>query len=390
MISSTECDRRVRIGTPLLAALTLLLIGCSPEASSDNPIQPPLAVAAGLALSDTAAAPGDTIAVMVLGSRSDSGALAMVQGTLRFDPGALRYLGQPLAGNAIVLVGDTGIDHGTLRSISVRMAGLEGPIADLRFEVRHRSYTKSLQWGLELAGTSDIQLTSKAAPLPIRILPAPPGPPPRRLTAIDWAVYFGWDTLELSVKPLSAGDGTVYGDITLNGHIDGLDVLAVANMSVGNRQLLTDATKDYVIAGNVFPANLPGLGESIDPVPPGQESDGSFIINGGDVLTIANENVGNNRPIAGELIPGKQPGPINRAVITGDLTADRTLFRDTVYELQGSVSVLGGVHLTIEPGTRIEETPFRAALSPSSAGAESSLPALDSNQSCSPSMAEMS
>ena len=78
-----------------------------------------------------------------------------------------------------------------------------------------------------------------------------------------------------------------------------------------------------------------------------------FTINGGDVLTIANENVGNNRPIAGELIPGKQPGPINRAVITG-LTADRTLFRDTVYELQGSVSVLGGVHLTIEPGTRIE------------------------------------
>ena len=116
---------------------------------------------------------------------------------------------------------------------------------------------------------------------------------------------------------------------------------------------LTDATKDYVIAGNVFPTNLPGLGEPNDPIPPGQESDGSFIINGGDVLTIANEAVGNDRPVAGEPIPGRTPRPFH-AVVTGDITADRTFFRDTVYELQGSVSVLGSVHLTIEPGARIE------------------------------------
>jgi hypothetical protein len=42
------------------------------------------------------------------------------------------------------------------------------------------------------------------------------------------------------------------------------------------------------------------------------------------------------------------------AVISGDITASRTLFADTVYTLQGFVKVTNNAVLTIQPGTRIE------------------------------------
>jgi hypothetical protein len=42
------------------------------------------------------------------------------------------------------------------------------------------------------------------------------------------------------------------------------------------------------------------------------------------------------------------------ATLSGDITADRTLFADTVYTLQGYVKVTDGATLTIEAGTRIE------------------------------------
>ena len=42
------------------------------------------------------------------------------------------------------------------------------------------------------------------------------------------------------------------------------------------------------------------------------------------------------------------------AVITADITANRTLYADTVYTLRGFIHVTNGATLTIEPGTRIE------------------------------------
>jgi hypothetical protein len=43
-----------------------------------------------------------------------------------------------------------------------------------------------------------------------------------------------------------------------------------------------------------------------------------------------------------------------RASITTDITADRTLFADTVYTLSGFIKVANGATLTVQPGTRIE------------------------------------
>ncbi len=42
------------------------------------------------------------------------------------------------------------------------------------------------------------------------------------------------------------------------------------------------------------------------------------------------------------------------ATLTGIITADRTLFADTLYTLQGFVKVAGGATLTIQPGTAIQ------------------------------------
>jgi hypothetical protein len=42
------------------------------------------------------------------------------------------------------------------------------------------------------------------------------------------------------------------------------------------------------------------------------------------------------------------------AVVTGPITASRTLFADTVYTLSGYVKVQNGATLTVQPGTRIE------------------------------------
>jgi hypothetical protein len=45
------------------------------------------------------------------------------------------------------------------------------------------------------------------------------------------------------------------------------------------------------------------------------------------------------------------------ATITGDITANRTLYKDTVYTLSGYVKVTNGAVLTIEPGTKIVGDP---------------------------------
>jgi hypothetical protein len=148
-----------------------------------------------------------------------------------------------------------------------------------------------------------------------------------------------------------------YGDANLSGNLNVLDASYIANVSVGNQEIIigTDApSRDAVVAGNVFPANNPGLGEAGDANPPGREANGSRIINVFDALAIANEAVGNPRDIVGELIPGRGPLATARVNLSGYLPGDRTLFKDTIYQLDGMVRVDSGRTLTIQAGTRIE------------------------------------
>jgi hypothetical protein len=179
----------------------------------------------------------------------------------------------------------------------------------------------------------------------------------RRITPEDWIVYFG-DPDYLHARPMVAGQGRIYGDANLSQTISVGDVVSVSNVAVGNLPLLTDVNRDYAIAANVSPANLPGLGEPDDPLPPGRNADGTFTITVGDAVAIANEAVGNNQPIPGELIPGRGAPATDRLVIDDSIRNNRVFHRDTVYELRGTIIVgspnVPDVTLTIEAGTRIE------------------------------------
>jgi hypothetical protein len=157
-----------------------------------------------------------------------------------------------------------------------------------------------------------------------------------------------------------AGDGFVYGDATLNGQVTGADYVVISNVAVGNLPLLTLANRDFAIAANVTPSNLPGRGEAGDPNPPGRNGDGSFTITASDASVVANAAIGLPTGVVGQSIPGRSvPGA--RVVLSDTIAEDRVLSRDTVYELRGQVVVgnpeVADVTLTIEAGTRIEGDP---------------------------------
>ena len=53
---------------------------------------------------------------------------------------------------------------------------------------------------------------------------------------------------------------------------------------------------------------------------------------------------------------GLTGGNTGAAVISTNITTNRTLFADTVYTLQGFIQVTNGAELTIQPGTVIQVT----------------------------------
>ncbi len=344
-----------RLLAPALAAL-FLTVGC--EHGLEAPTLPGPAGSAltiTLHLSDPAAGSGARVVVRI-GARGDlPSPLLGWQGHLLYDPRRLKYLGQPLRGPAITLVNPALSDRGQLRMVSFASAPVPDLGAELDFQVLDAGYDRGLHFVFEKAATKDLTEISHAT-VPSRWDPLDAPPlllPPRRLTAADWTSWLVAQSPGLSrVAPHVAGAGLIYGDATLDGTINVLDAVNTANLAVGIFPLLTDPSKDFAIAANVAPTNLPGLGEAGDPVPPGQNGDGSYTIDVLDVVAISNGAVTPD-PVVGQPIPGRT-AISNRVVIAGDLTTDRTLFRDTVYELQGTVNVAGSVKLTIEAGTRIE------------------------------------
>lgn len=329
-----------------------LLLAAAACSDTEEPVAP-LASASRLALaiSDGASAPGATVAVTV---RLDpAGGIGAIQGWIRFDPQALRYLGQGTPTRPAVLVGDAEATAGGIKFAAVDPAGLPSRLGPFYFEVRRPEFGASLRLVPEILAST--------AGAPVRGWPASIGPSelwnpeaggtPRLLRLADWIVAFGGDTAIVAPQ-LLPGDGTVFGDVNLNGAVNVFDVLAVQNAAAGNLSILAGLTTDFVAAGNVAPANAPGIGEAADPVPPGIEADGTRNINVFDALSIANYAAGNGDLVAGQPIPGLSPTV--RVVLAGVLTADRTLARDTIYELDGTVIVPSGVTLTIEAGTRIE------------------------------------
>lgn len=380
------------LGRMLLAAGVFGAAACDRDEArlTHAPAVPALAV--GFDASDLAAAPGARIAIAIRARAAGAEPLAALQGYLRFDPSRLRYVGQVPEGATLVTVNDQAAARGEVRLLSVNVVGLEPHTAVLVFEVVGADYARGLHYTLEEAVLKDERVILRAD---VESQPALAADLVAPADARTWS----FDDWNARLVPAAKREGPMrtpgqyfenlrYGDATLNGAITGADFIYVANVAVGNFQIIvgTDApSRDAVVAANVRPANLstpplpPGqdLGEPSDPNPPGREANGNRIITGADATAIGNEVVGNNPSIAGELIPGRGPLATSRTVIVADqvisdpvvgtihvINANRTLDRSTIWELPGIVSVRGGATLTIEPGTRIEGqvAPVKSAL----------------------------
>lgn len=345
-----------RVRSLVVATAFLLLSACHEPVSTPRVPEVDARVAVALEVSDTGAPRGARIALGVRVTAPEG--LAGVQGVVRFDPARLRYVGQP-ASAWLVMVNDGDAARGELTVLSLEALGLPDRGATLVFEVLEPGYAPGLEYRLEIAATRRLGEVREASWTGVRLEPALAVPAVvRRLLLEDWYEILAPDLARAERRPQAVPGQYVlnlrYGDATLNGAINVLDAAAVANVAVGNLPLLTDATRDYVVAGNVHPANLPGLGEPGDALPPGRGATGAYELNVLDAAAVANETVGNDQPVVGELIPGRGPLPANRVIVAGNIDSSRTLFRDTIYELQDLVVVQGGATLTIEPGTRIE------------------------------------
>lgn len=333
------------------------LAGCAPDDAGPTNAASNRGAAGTVALriSSTDVAPGGL--VVVVASPGNPAHLRGFQGRIGFDPARLDYVGQPLEGKTLVIVNHRLADSGEVRFLAFEDAGLAASDVRLVFRVRASNYARQVVLRADEA-VDDRGLRTALDPrgglVVDRALVVPSGA--RRLTLLDWVEHLGLaEPARQSPFPLSAGDGYIFGDPTLNGLVTSLDAAVTANVAVGNLPLLVDPTKDYAVAANVAPFNLPGLGEANDPLPPGRNGDGSLVISVLDVASISNESLGRDQPVVGEPIPGRQLAG-NRVVVTGviDSGLTRTFRRDTIYELQGAVDVLYGATLVIEAGTRIE------------------------------------
>ncbi|MDX2192834.1 MAG: hypothetical protein NW201_05740 [Gemmatimonadales bacterium] len=344
------------------AALLVLTgaLGACAGGTAPEPAPPPAAPAGvpalGLVLDARAARPGDTVAIGLAADAPVPG----VQAWLRFDPRRLRWLGQAATPH-LVMVNAGGAGEGRLRLAAVAHGGLPSPAADLRFQVLADDWTAGLRLEPEEVVTRDflahrtvaVREATRAAFAPAE---------PLRLDAAAWLAR-----LEAPSGPARAlalpGDGQVFGDANLNGLVTVGDVVIVTNTAVGNAELLTVASRDLPVAGDVAPLNLPGLGEAGDPLPPGQELDGTRRITVADATLISAEAAGDDRAVVGEVIPGRRLGVLPRVVLqpADSIVASRVFRRDTIYEIVGTLVVTSAlapnVTLTIEAGTRLEFDP---------------------------------
>jgi hypothetical protein len=338
-----------------------VLLGCSEWRLPGEPAGV-AAVEIGLRVSSWEAGVGEPLAVAIMARSGIEEPVAGLQGWLEFDPVRLEYLGQGIDPAAFTIVNEAAAGEGRLRLASLRLQGLPQRTALLAFRVRAADYARGLRYHLEAASTPSLRhLRSRngmVIPIPDAEVPVPSAP--RHMTLQDWQGLYGGPGSRPALVPGEYRLNLRYGDATLDGAIDIIgDAFYIANVAVGNAPMIAGTAsppRDAVIAANVSPANLPGLGEPDDPQPPGQESNGSQLIDIFDAVAVANEAVGNDVPVVGEVIPGRGPRPASRVQLSGVIPSGTTrlLSRDTVYELVGTVNVEGSARLRIEAGTTLE------------------------------------
>lgn len=356
---------RIRTRFAVAACLVAGLVSCTdaPTAVTDRGHAPRLEVA--LLTSSATAPAGRRIAVAVqLGNTI--GNVGGIQGTLRFDPARLRYVGQSPIADVVTMVNPRGADAGSVRFMALSPHGVSKRVALFVFEPLTSGYMSAIEYVHEMAATSDplhrtIPVTvQRTATVDARLLV--PIDVRRALSVADWAARIapvGRRNPQVSAAPGEYSFDLRYGDVDFSGAVDLNDYLSTANAAVGNDELIigtnvpgTDV--DIVIAGNVSPDN--GNGAC------GTEANGDRIIDLNDALAIANWPINGGEPCIGERIPGRgllstlrqsigaatSPGLVINAGSVVTLTRDRT------WELEGPLHVRSGGRLVIEKGARIE------------------------------------
>ncbi len=348
---------------------TLAFAACSDNPSAPDALIPAAASSANLSLelSSLTASRGQRIA---MGIRVDAGRpVGALQGRLFFDASRLKYIGQSLDADGLVLVNDSRAGAGELRLGATDVDGFGARAATFVFEVRGDRYDAGLRFAAEELAAVNADLLS-ASVLPGARLAADLASTDvraaQRMSVTDWAVRLGdaRDNGKLRDVSLSPGEyrlNLVYGDANLSGGatpITTTDALIVAQVAVGLREAIVGSSSpsiDVAIAGNVVPFNGTDLGGPGDALPPGLNADGTRTLTTSDVLVIRQEAVGLNPSIAGELIPGRGALPTNRVPVpAGTHSTSETWTAGNIYELQGVVQFANGAVLTIEPGTRVE------------------------------------
>jgi hypothetical protein len=238
-------------------------------------------------------------------------------------------------------------------------------VATFVFTVKSAEYDRAIFFDSDVvvARSDEVVPTAKRVLATVAADLAVPAEP--RHIAVDQWVQHLWPDADVAPQRIPGQHvaGLKYGDVNMNGAVTITDAANAANIGVGNLQCITGTdtspnARDCVLAGNVVPANEPGNGGPGDLVPPGQEANGSFITNVQDASAIANETVGNLRPIVGDVIPGRE-SPLaacaagTTIVPAGNISTSTTWDNDHCWQLNGIVRVNGGATLTIEAGTTV-------------------------------------
>ncbi len=357
---------------PAWALLALLAGACSDEPEGPTQAPPPLSADLALAVeaSDLDARPGDRIGIAI---RADhEGALLGLQGALRYDPAALRFLGQEPGDKAsLAMVNAEFADRGVLPYLVMNSRdgyGERSPV--LVFEVLRARYDAGLRFQLSEAvfrGGRDGAFEVAAAEVrPVREAPLVLPGSPRHLSPEDWArvmdpgisqveLDFGRTGEGVSLSPgQRPSSGGTYGDVNLSGTYSSLDVALSANASLGRLTFeliagtdsATGNNRDFVIAANVRPVG-----------PPVGGADPNRVLNATDIQALQATFLG------GTDVAGVVKSPIRAAdaagcsnvVVNLNITADATwnVPRPCWIQLEGRISVTNGATLTIAPGTLV-------------------------------------
>jgi len=360
--SARPIGRVTTVACALMAAVSAACRERAPgslvEPTSDE--APAVAPSVRLLVSSMAPSAGDSV-VVALEVSEDELLVGGVQGRLHWDPAGLDFVGIIPQGRDLVVLNEVERDEGRPRFVAVNPDGLSSEPIVFALRVVQPEAVRGIR--VEVHHVVDLDMAQHSVHVP-RLEADPFLPNAASARTMDdgaWAERLTLPVTELGGSAAAPGASAVWGDPTQDGVVNVLDNLYAANLSVGNTGVSeciigTDLTMRDCVAANVFPTNLPGLGDAGDPCPPGVDDCSDLrqrTVNVLDNLLIALESVGSDQDVVGEPIP-RVASRSDTVAISGSVTGVRILNTDSVYLLQGVVTVGdGGIAGRLEVGAGV-------------------------------------